>query len=307
LASTGARGGLFALLATAAAAGAAGADAPVGARLLGSVNWEEQSPEFGGLSGFAYTDPGRAFYAVSDHGVLVSGRILRDAAGVISGVEATSAARFIDNKGKPARGFQGDAEAVRVEPDGAILVAFESYARVARFRPPAMQPEPLQDWDRFRAIWGNVGMESLARSDDGRVMTILEAPTADGYATFLHRGGRTWVAGPNLATDGNFDAVDADYGPDGRLYVLERAYSILSGYQARISAYPAEGERFGAPEVLLQTEAGAFGDFEGMDVWRDPAGRTVATLISDNNFVSLIPTVIAEFELPVEALRRLRP
>lgn len=289
--------GLAALTLTLAGAAGRGAQ-ETRPRLLSSVTWAEDAYDFGGLSGLALTEGGQGFVAVSDAGLLLQGKLTRDGTGALAGAELLAASRFLDNFGRPATGFQSDAEAVRIDRDGSILVSFEGYARVARFRPPDMMPEPLHEWDRFRTLWGNEGMEALAIDAEGRILTVLEAPLTGGaYSSLEYRGGKTWADGPRLATDGQFSATDADFGPDGRLYLLERKFSVLWGYQTRISAYDATGEGFGPPRILLLTETGTWGDFEGVDVWTDPEGRTIATLIADNNFLPLSPTTIAEFDL----------
>lgn len=273
----------------------------VASQLLSSIDWQEDAVDFGGLSGLALYDQGTRLVAVGDGGFLYQGRLMRDANGRLTGAKLEGTARFLDNFGKPADSFSSDAEAIRLDRDGSILVAFESYARVARFRLPDMMPQPLQHWDRFRSLWGNSGMESLALSSSGRILTIVESPSDDGsYRTLDHLGGEKWGDGPSLASDGMFSATDADYGPDGRLYVLERDFSALWGYRTRISAYAPEGSGFGPPDVVLLTEPGTWGDFEGMDVWADPKGRLIATLIADDNFLPLSPTTIAEFDLGVK-------
>lgn len=266
--------------------------------LLGSITWVDGSPEFGGISGLSLGDDGRTFFAVSDAGLLLQARLERDADGVLTAVNLLAASRFKDNFGRPAEGFQSDAEAIRAAADGSLLVAFEGYARVARFTPPDMMPAPLHEWDRFRDLWGNQGMEALAIDDAGQTLTILEEPQPDGaYRALAYGGGKGWSEGAILPSDGQFSATDADFGPDGRLYVLERSFSVLWGYQSRISAYVRDGGTFAPPQVLLLTGQGEWGDFEGMDVWTNPQGRTVATLVADNNFLTLSPTTIAEFDL----------
>ena len=274
------------------------AKAPHPPILLDLVEWTDASDDFGGISGLQMTDNGTGCLAVSDGGFLFSAKLVRDAEGRITTIEAQDHERFIDNLGRPAIGFQSDAEALRIERGGSILVAFEGYARVARFELPDMHPLALQVWDRFKSIWGNAGMEALSVAPDGQIMTILENSTGDGaYQTFVYQGGIDWVNGPALASDGRFRATDSVYGPDGRLYVLERSFSPLWGYTTRISAYRAAGKGFSQPEVVLQTGAGEFGDLEGLDVWTDSKGRTIATMVTDNNFLPFVPTKVAEFVL----------
>ena len=266
---------------------------------LHTVDWLEHESDFGGMSGIEITGGGKSFLAVSDGGVLFAASLTRNAAGDILSVKTESHSRFLDNNGNPALGFHSDAEALRVAPDGRLIVAFEGYARVASFSPPDMTPTPLQDWDRFRDLWGNNGMEAICLSPSGQIMAILErlSPDNGNYRTLVRSGDKTWSDGPDLTTDGAFQATDADYGPDGRLYVLERDFSLIWGYATRLSAYLVTSDGFSDPEVRLQTSPGDFGNFEGLDVWIDAAGRTRATLITDNNFMPLSSTTIAEIVL----------
>lgn len=261
--------------------------------------WTADIADFGGFSGIELTDGGRRLIAVSDAGYLVEGSVERRPDGAIARIGEIAVRRFLQNHGQAVNEFQGDAEALRLDPQGHPVVAFESYVRIARFPTEDMRPEPLNAWDRFRDLWGNAAIEALAIGPDGGMIAILETPRGDApaYATLLYRGGQTWVAGPGLATDGSFQATDADFGPDGALYVLERRLSILAGYTTRINAYRAAGDGYGAPQVVAETGAGDFGDFEGMDVWADADGRLIATLITDDNFLPDSATVIAEFPL----------
>jgi hypothetical protein len=264
------------------------------------IEWHGDGTGFGGMSGLDMVDHGQGFLTISDHGYLFRADLKRDSNGHISTIDSPTKYQFQDSFGRPVSGFQSDTEAVRQEADGSILVAFEGLARVARFHPPDMSPQTLHIWDRFRAIWGNQGMEALAIDAKGHIMTVLERPVVGKvYRTLSYLGGDDWKDGPKLISDGRFMATDADFGPDGRLYVLERRFSFIWGYSTRISAYSAMGygpdAGFTPPEIILQTNPGAYSDFEGLSLWQDAKGRIIATLISDNNFLPFSPTTIAEF------------
>lgn len=264
----------------------------------GRYVWTGSGADFGGFSALAVTGAGAGLWALSDRGVLLHADVARDAAGRITGIETRWQGRLRDNHGKPVSGFTEDAEAMALAADGSIVVGFEGYARIARFRPPDLVPEPLSVWDRFRDLWGNEGIESLVICPDGALMAILEPAVSDGtYATLIGGAGAGWRAGPAIPTEGGFAAADATFGPDGRLWLLERRFGYLTGFSTRIRRFDPAGGRFDAAETLLLTAPGALGNMEGISLWSDPSGQPMVTLIADDNFSVLQETLIVDYEL----------
>lgn len=283
-----------AVLAACLMAGAAGA-----ADLMprGIYEWREDHDWFGGFSGLAMTEGGASFLTVSDEGEMVRARVRRDEGGRIVEVESEWQARLRDNSGKPVSGFTADAEALSVAPDGTVFVAYESYTRITSVTLPDLMPVTLHAWDRFRDLWGNAGFEGLAVLPDGRLIAILEtAGKGATFATFVGRNG-DWQPGPPLVADGGFDAVDATFGPDGKFWLLERRLASAAGFATRIRRFTYADGRFGKPETLLETSPGTLDNMEGMSLWTDPDGHTIVTLISDDNFLFVQKTILAEYEL----------
>ncbi|MCX8508211.1 MAG: esterase-like activity of phytase family protein, partial [Rhodobacteraceae bacterium] len=75
------------------------------------------------------------------------------------------------------------------------------------------------------------------------------------------------------------------------------SYIPLLGYRSRISRYLPESSGFSAPETVLETRRGDYGNFEGLDIWTDATGRHRATMITDNDFSRFRQTAVAEFRL----------
>ena len=264
----------------------------------GVYYWHEDREAFGGFSGLAMEADGSGLMAVSDAGWLWSAAVRRDAGGRIVGIETGWQTRFLDNTGAEVTGFKADAEALAVTKDGTLYVGFESYARVAALNPPDMMPKPQHEWDRFRALWGNEGFEALALRPEGGLLAVLEEPVAPGEGLrTLFGDGRDWRRGPNLPDSGGFAASDADFGPDGRLYLLERRFAFTAGYATRIRRFAYAEGQFGPGETLIETAPGVLDNMEGISVWQNATGGTVISLISDDNFLPIQNTLLVEYDL----------
>ena len=103
-----------------------------------------------------------------------------------------------------------------------------------------------------------------------------------------------------MARHDGFDITDLAFLPDGDLVVLERWYRTLRGVGMRIRRIPAASLKAGAlldGPTLIQADLGQeIDNMEGLAVHREE-GRTVLTLVSDDNFSFLQRTVLLEFEL----------
>ena len=145
----------------------------------------------------------------------------------------------------------------------------------------------------------NAGLEALAIDADGALYTMPEATDRqDGaYPVYRYSNGR-WDRPFLIRGTEGFLPVGADFGPDGRLYILERQFRGLGGFVTRIRRIAPSGPGIAADEVLIETAPGAFGNLEGLSVWRDAGGALRLTLVADDNFLVFLATEVVEFTVP---------
>ena len=86
-----------------------------------------------GLSDIKFEDAER-FFAVTDEGLLVRGRVELDAAGRLAGVAGLQVRPLVDPDGAPLiPKYLADAEGLALMPNGELLVSFERLHRVWRY------------------------------------------------------------------------------------------------------------------------------------------------------------------------------
>ncbi len=99
----------------------------------------------------------------------------------------------------------------------------------------------------------------------------------------------------------NYDVSDAALLPNGDLLLLERHFSLLRGISVRIRRVPQRDIRPGAVvdgAILIEADLGyQLDNMEGIAVHRSPAGETIITLVSDDNFSALQRTLLLQFAL----------
>ena len=113
------------------------------------------------------------------------------------------------------------------------------------------------------------------------------------------------VGGPQpglfrLARHDGYDITDLAFLPSGDTLVLERWYQPLRGVGMRIRRIAGRDIRPGAlvdGQRLIEADLGfEIDNMEGLSVHQEQ-GRTILTLISDDNFSFLQRTLLLEFEL----------
>lgn len=272
--------------------------APGPAELAGRLAWSVRADWFGGLSGLELSDGGHHFTALSDHGQFLTGGIERRQ-GEIAGVS--------DLRHVPLRGLDGrslvkkarDAEGLAIRSDGRLFVSFEGDHRVwsyARIGGKAMRLPRHPD---FAGMPANGSLEALAIDAGGALYTLRERAPRDDWPLSVYRyADGAWIRAFALPRRGGFLAVGADFGPEGRFYLLERRFYGPFGFASRVRRFTLGPRGAIGEEVLLTTGPGRFDNLEGISVWRDPTGAIRMTMISDDNFRSFQRTEFVEFTVP---------
>ncbi|HUG60238.1 MAG TPA: esterase-like activity of phytase family protein [Methylomirabilota bacterium] len=285
-------------------------------RFIGGLELEGNTRNFGGLSGLVMRRGGKALTAITDRGVLLVATVERDADGRptgmadarIRGMTALDPTLLIGPNGADSEGFDTAGD----EPGDAAWISFETTPRILAGRLDAdgfvgdLEPLELPP-DILRLRWTK-GLESLAVAPAdspiaGRIVVLAERPPLN--AATGNRPG--WILGGDAApiafeiVDDGFDLTDAAFGPDGDLYVLERLFTLSKGSQTRIRRIAVGELRPGAvvdgPEIMAADLSHQIDNMEGMDIWIDAGGRTVVSLVSDDNQSFMQRTVYLEFEL----------
>ena len=279
---------------------------------VGTFRWLMADARFGGFSAIDLSADGTRFTALNDRGAFVQGLLRRAADGTISAVEAGPILRLKSNTDKPIAPGRNDSEGVAVAPDGTTYVSFEGVARVLRYCDITGHAENLPTPPEFAEFPHNASLESLAIDAHGALFTIPEEVTYAKPIRLLtgqkaNLGGRDfpvwrfaageWAQPFDLPRDGGFLPVSADFGPDERLYVLERSFHGIAGFASRVRSFNVDADGLTDRQLHLQSPTGLHGNLEGLSVWRDQSGAIRLTMISDDNFLSLLRTEIVEYRL----------
>ena len=265
---------------------------------LGTHVWTGADEDFGGFSGIEMSADGRSYTALSDRATVRWGSIERDSQGRIRSLSTAGRARLQDSSGtKLIPGYLGDAEGLAIDAEGRMYVSFEGLDRIARFDDPDRPAERIPPAPAFKGLVRNAGLEALAVTPEGDILTMPEQWESSPPMTpvWRFRDG-TWSTAFRLPRDGVWAPVGADVGPDGKLYVLERDFRGLRGFASRVRRYAMDGDSVGPPEHILTTSLLQFDNLEGIAVWADGQGIRI-TMISDDNFLFVQRTELVEYRV----------
>ncbi|MFV0475037.1 MAG: esterase-like activity of phytase family protein [Pikeienuella sp.] len=261
----------------------------------GAIAVTPPTKRFGAISGLVMEAPGRAL-AVSDIGDWLRFRLLIEDDRLI-GIGDVSLAPILDDGGERAPKGARNAEGLARDPEtGRLWVSFEGYHRIWVFDEPggATRGRVLHpDWTTFRE---NGGIEALARDRDGRFWATGEDGAAEDFPVWVGAED-TWEM-KSIPRRGEYQPTGADFGPDGRLYLTERAFSIVGGFRFRLRRFTwGDGPAPESEETLLTYGAATYIDnIEAVTLWRDD-GRTWLLIASDDNLLPVERNVLALYEV----------
>lgn len=284
-----------------------------GLTFVGGIELSSSEPLFGAFSSIRFRDQ-QSFLGVFDTGYWIEGRILRDAEGRLSGVDAVRLAPLLDADGRESRSkFQVDAESLALDGDKG-LVGFEQRHRVLAYAPltdlgKALPSAPLAFPFDLDLLHSNGGFEALVMApSDGQLAGGLVAISEKSF----DENGNLYAAivgGPlggqfRVRPRDEFEITDAAFLPDGDLLLLERRFSIATGVGMRLRRIEGSGIRPDAVvdgEILFEANyRSQIDNMEGLDAIPEPDGSLRLIVVSDDNHSILQRTLMLEFRLGPE-------
>ncbi|WP_028913820.1 esterase-like activity of phytase family protein [Pseudorhodobacter ferrugineus] len=266
---------------------------------IGSYIWRSRDPNHGGFSGLELSADGSRFTVIGDRAGWTIGQITRDGRGHITKITAAPVADLKDSDGRPLPANRADSEGLAIAPNGQAFVSFEGIgtARIMTFSTLSKPGKDLPRPPEFATLRKNGALEALAIDAKGTLYTLPESPRGSGpYPVFRYAKGK-WDQTLTLPRSKDFDAVGADFGPDGRFYLLERGFHGIFGFSSRVRSFALTAKGFADQRVELQTAPATHDNLESISVWRDAAGDIRMTMIADDNFFWAQRTEVVEYRV----------
>jgi hypothetical protein len=257
---------------------------------------------------------GNSLLAISDVGSWLTADLAYDGRRP-SGLTRARLGPLLDKGGQPLRNkVEQDAEAATLIDGtlqrGTLLIGFERHHRIERYpiRDGALLAPTgaLMMPPEAKRMQPNQGIEALTvlkgGPRKGSVVAFAERFTrGSGYHT-----GWIWVGGQpqrlQLKDIDGFNITGAAGLPDGGLLVLERYFRWSEGVKMRLRRVAADeiapGARITGATVLQADSSFEIDNMEGIALHTGAGGETVVSVISDDNFNSLLQrTVLLQFTL----------
>lgn len=258
---------------------------------VGALSW---NGDIGGLSGIDVADNGRDFVILNDRGFVHVGAFARDENDMLTGIAKVQKKRLRALSGWPhtADSNLSDSEGITFSQDGSIVVSYEKTMRVERHKRDGHFIQRLSHVLLHRKVPHNMGLEALAEGPDGRIYTMPEGGY-DDVIPILRYDGEHWQEVMRIPRDSQYRPTGADFGPAGRLYILERGF-FGPLFTTRVRRLDLQD---GSEKIVLQTPLGRHSNLEGIAVWRDAQGYIRLTMVADNNNLSWLPGGVVEYRL----------
>lgn len=264
---------------------------------------------FGGLSGLECSLDGSEVLAISDRGYWLKTELITEPNGTVSGLKSSRLGPLRDQDGSTldVQDRWDSEEIVAWSPD-AYVVTFEHDHRTYLYplddqSLPTQDPRSIPFPQEVLAAEPNKGMETATRLPGDRLLVLSEG-------LLDSNGDRIgWIGSDELATWDqvtfaswqDLQPTSATTLPDGRIVLLERAYSPEKGNRIRISEFSAAelepGARITSRELAFLAAPMTLDNMEAVASSQGPEGETFLYLLSDDNFSTKQRTLFLQFEL----------
>lgn len=248
-------------------------------------------PNFGGLSALLMAPDGQSGTTLSDRGSLFPLVFHRTPDGDLHNIDIGTGQTVATHLGVDEK---MDSEALARTPSGGLSVGFEQPSRLEVLNPKTMGTAARHAFPNVQLRSRNKGLEAIATHPSGAfTIGLQEVPSkGEDTITIYALGAESPAPIFQLPVVKDFRVTGADFGPDGQLYILERAFSFL-GFRTQIRRFDLTSQDV-VPEVIFQSKLGDFDNLEGISVWQDSAGKLRISLVSDNNFLSILRSEFVE-------------
>lgn len=279
---------------------------------IGGLALTSSYQPFGGISALHMEPDGAHFVAITDKGSWLRGRIVyKD--GKPDGIADTEMAPILGADGKALAAHKWyDTESL-TESGGYFYIGIERVNRIVRFNFRrdgfAARGEEIAVPPDFKTFSYNKSLECLASPPKGsplagRLIVVTEHSldkNGNHRSFVLGSAGGKQVTRFSVKRIGDFDVSDCTILPPGDLLLLERSYSFAKGVATRIRRIPLstikEGALLDGPALIEADLAFQVDNMEGIGVHHDAQGRTILTLVSDDNFSALQRNLLLQFRL----------